>query len=345
MKLSDTMEIWLNCTDIIPEHISKDVDKILTKKSNNLEIPNIIINDDLKLEQNGKSIGVMVNISNDIEQKEALSLIGSVNWILIKCENWKMIPCENLIAAAESSGTKLAAIVEKELEVSAIAFALEVGVDALVVNEDLLNAAKIAKSQRLEHKEDYRVKEADVSSINLQFGRIKEIESQGIGDRICIDTTSFLENGEGMLCGSFAKSLALIHAETLESEFVPTRPFRVNAGSIHSYILMGNLSTCYMSELKSGDEVLIVNQKGDSRIATIGRIKLEKRPLIKIKWVTNEDFEGDLILQQAETVRLINNNFESVSITEIKENMEILIHNSIQSRHIGAPISAFSQEY
>jgi len=148
-----------------------------------------------------------------------------------------------------------------------------------------------------------------------------------------------------MLCGSFAKSLALIHAETLESEFVPTRPFRVNAGGIHSYIMMGDLSTCYISELKSGDEVLIINQKGDSRIATIGRVKLEKRPLIKIKWLTNEGFEGNIILQQAETVRLIKNNFEPISITEISENMEIIIHNSIQSRHIGTPISAFSQEY
>ncbi len=345
MKLSDTMEIWLNCIDFCPENISKDIDKILTKKSIDLEIPNIIINENSKLEQKGKSIGVMVTISNDNDQKEALSLIGSVNWILIKCENWKMIPCENLIAAAESSGTKLAAIVEKELEVSAVAFALEIGVDALVVTEDLLNAAIITKSQRLEHKEENITIERDYSSINLQFGRIKKIESQGIGDRVCIDTTSFLENGEGMLCGSFAKSLALIHAETLESQFVPTRPFRVNAGGIHSYILMGDFSTCYISELKSGDEVLIVNQKGDSRIATIGRIKLEKRPLIKIKWITNEGFEGDLILQQAETVRLINNNFEPISITEIRENMEIIIHNSIQSRHIGTPINAFSQEY
>ena len=109
-----------------------------------------------------------------------------------------------------------------------------------------------------------------------------------------------------MLCGSFAKSLALVHAETLESEFVPTRPFRVNAGGIHSYIMMGDLSTCYLSELKSGDEVLIVNEKGDSRIATIGRIKLEKRPLIKIKWITDKGIKGNLILQQAETVRLIN---------------------------------------
>jgi len=339
------MEIWLNCIDIVPEKISKNIDKILSKKIIDYPIENIILTDDLKLEQNGKSIGKIVNISNEKEQEYALSLIGSVNWILIKCDNWKMIPCENLIAAAESSGTKLAAIVENKLEVPAIAFALEIGVDALVVTQELLDIAIITKLQRLEEKGFKVPINDDFSSINLEFGKITGIESQGIGDRVCIDTTSFLEKGEGMLCGSFAKSLALVHAETLESEFVPTRPFRVNAGGIHSYIMMGDLSTCYLSELKSGDEVLIVNEKGDSRIATIGRIKLEKRPLIKIKWITEKGIKGDLILQQAETVRLIKKDLTPISITEIINNMEIIIHNSIRSRHIGTPIRAFSQEY
>ena len=339
------MEIWLNCIDLVPEKIPKHIDKILSKKMIDSPIENITLKNDLKLEQNGKTIGKIVNVSNEKEQKHAVSLIGSVNWILIKCDDWKMIPCENLIAAAESSGTKLAAIVENKLEVPAIAFALEIGVDALVITQELLDIAIITKLQRLE-KIEYEVPiNDDFSSINLETGKITGIESQGMGDRVCIDTISFLEKGEGMLCGSFAKSLALVHAETLESEFVPTRPFRVNAGGINSYIMMGDLSTCYLSELKSGDEVLIVNEKGDSRIATVGRIKLEKRPLIKIKWITDKGIEGNIILQQAETVRLIKKDSTPISITEINNNIEIIIHNSIQSRHIGTPIRAFSQEY
>jgi 3-dehydroquinate synthase II len=339
------MEIWLNCTNSDYDEIPKEVDCILTKKFSNLKTQNIVINENSILEKNGKSIGVMVNISTQKEQNEALSLIGSVNWILIKCENWKMIPCENLIAAAESSGTKLAAIVENELEVPAIAFALERGIDALVVNKDILEVAIITKLQRLENTESGLPINRNSSSLNLELAKIKEISSQGIGDRVCIDTTSFLNIGEGMLCGSFAKSLALIHAETIKSEFVPTRPFRVNAGGIHSYIMMGDLSTSYLSELKSGDEVLIVNENGKSRIATIGRIKLERRPLIKIKWITKEGNEGDVILQQAETVRLIGTDLKPVSITNVVKNMDIFVLNSIPSRHIGTPIRAFCQEY
>ena len=339
------MEIWLNCTNSDYDEIPKEVDRILTKKSSNLKTKNVVINEKSILEQNGKSIGIMVHISTQKEQDEALSLIGSVNWILIKCENWKMIPCENLIAAAESSGTKLAAIIEKELEVPAIAFALERGIDALVVNRDILEVAIITKLQRLENTELELPINSDLSLLNLESAKIKDISSQGIGDRVCIDTTSFLNIGEGMLCGSFAKSLALIHAETITSEFVPTRPFRVNAGGIHSYILMGDLSTSYLSELKSGDEVLIVNINGNSRIATIGRIKLERRPLIKIKWLTKEGNEGEVILQQAETVRLIGTNLKPVSITNLVKNMDIFVLNSIPSRHIGTPIQAFCHEY
>lgn len=339
------MEIWLNCIDSQPEYIPSEIDKILTKKFANFGITNIKINEDSKLEENSNIIGLMVNISSEKEQESALSLIGSVNWILLKCDNWKMIPCENLIAAAENSGTKLAAIVENELEVPGIAFALEIGVDALVVNSDLIELAIITKSQRLENKIQEPVINQDSDSISLNFGTIKEISTIGIGERVCIDTTSLLQSGEGMLCGSFSNTFTLIHAETIDSEFVPTRPFRVNAGSIHSYIKMKNNTTKYLSELKSGDEVLIVNKEGMARTTKIGRIKLEKRPLIKIQWIDENNLEGNIILQQAETVRLVENNLNPISITKLKKGMQILIHNSSQTRHLGAPIRAYSQEY
>jgi 3-dehydroquinate synthase II len=340
------MQIWLNCIELLPKNIPKGIDYILSSKSLNSNNPYFRIDSESKLYENEEIIGKMVTISSEKEQEYAISLIGSVKWILIKCKDWKMIPCENLIAAAESSGTKLAAIVEKELEIPAIAFALEIGVDALVVTQELVELALITKSQCLEkNMSSEKAIQKKSTKLNLEPVKISNISTQGIGERICIDTTSFLEKGEGMLCGSVAKSLALIHAETIDSEFVPTRPFRVNAGGIHSYIMMGDHSTRYLSELKSGNEVLIINQEGNSRIVNIGRIKLEKRPLIRIEWNTSNDTFGNVILQQAETVRLLDENMMPISITEIKKDMKILIHNSTYSRHIGTPISTFSQEY
>ena len=50
----------------------------------------------------------------------------------------------------------------------------------------------------------------------------------------------FLEIGEGIVGGSSSKSMVLVHGETIDSEFVPTRPFRVNAGAANYCTLMSN---------------------------------------------------------------------------------------------------------
>lgn len=38
--------------------------------------------------------------------------------------------------------------------------------------------------------------------------------------------------GEGMLVGSFARALFLVHSECAESRYIASRPFRVNAGPV-----------------------------------------------------------------------------------------------------------------
>ena len=42
----------------------------------------------------------------------------------------------------------------------------------------------------------------------------------------------------------------------MASGFVPPRPFRVNAGPVHAYVLMADGSTKYLSECRAGDEVM-----------------------------------------------------------------------------------------
>ena len=45
----------------------------------------------------------VVEVSIDVpsDQDEAISLIGLVPWILVRCSDWTMIPLENLIASSE----------------------------------------------------------------------------------------------------------------------------------------------------------------------------------------------------------------------------------------------------
>ena len=61
--------------------------------------------------------------------------------------------------------------------------------------------------------------------------------------------------------------MVLVHSETIESEFVPVRHFRVNAGAVHCYTLMANGTTKYLREIKSGDEFAIISVQGNMRAA------------------------------------------------------------------------------
>ena len=49
-------------------------------------------------------------------QDEAISLVGMIDWILVRCSDWTMIPLENIVAAAAGSGTRIAAFVPNCIE-------------------------------------------------------------------------------------------------------------------------------------------------------------------------------------------------------------------------------------
>ena len=53
-----------------------------------------------------------------------------------------------------------------------------------------------------------------------------------MADRVCVDLASMLSPGEGMLVGSFARALFLVHSECEASDYINSRPFRVNAGAV-----------------------------------------------------------------------------------------------------------------
>ena len=287
----------------------------------------------------GKQVGRRVDVSDSDGQSKARAMAGSVEWILLDLGEWKMIPIENIIAACDGGPTKVAARISSPEQVLGAAFALQIGVDALMVNENTLQTALIAKSQRGEVATE-PVYESENQELELSLLEVIEVREGGVGDRICVDLTSLLEPEEGMIVGSSSKSMVLVHGETVESEFVPTRPFRVNAGASHSYIMMADGTTSYLSELKMGDEVMVVNSDGESRNCVVGRVKIEKRPFILFRWKNENDNEAGVLLQQAETVRLISESRELVSVTELVPGMKLLGWNGGAGRHVGQTISA-----
>ena len=172
----------------------------------------------------------------------------------------------------------------------------------------------------------------------LLTAKIKRIEPLGMGDRVCIDTCSSMALGEGMLVGNSSQALFLVHSESVENPFVNTRPFRVNAGPVHAYIRMANGETKYLSEVKSGDQVLVVNFKGTSYPAVVGRAKIEKRPLVLVE--SEESGQtASTILQNAETIRLTAPSGKAVSLIDLKEGSEVLIYREDAGRHFGIEIN------
>ena len=299
--------------------------------------------DGVALYINQRQVGRKVDVSNSEGQAKARSMAGSVEWILLDLGEWKMIPIENIIAVCDGGPTKVAARISSPEQVLGAAFALQIGVDALLVSEENLPTALIAKSQRGEVVSPV-APTPDKTPFNLSQIEVIEVKEGGVGDRVCIDLTSMLELGEGMLVGSSANSMVFVHGETVESEFVPTRPFRVNAGAAHSYILKADGSTSYLSELKMGDEIMLLSESGTSRSAVVGRIKIEKRPFILFRWKDEKHNEAGTLLQQAETVRLVTATNEIVSITELAEGTTLLGWSGGGGRHIGIPISAEVKE-
>ncbi|XP_010497244.1 PREDICTED: uncharacterized protein LOC104774309, partial [Camelina sativa] len=154
--------------------------------------------------------------------------------------------------------------------------------------------------------------------------------------------------------GSFARGLFLVHSECLESNYIESRPFRVNAGPVHAYVSVPGGKTCYLSELRTGREVTVVDQKGKQRTTVVGRVKIEKRPLILVEAklsVKEEETVFSIILQNAETVALVtphqvNNSSRktAVPVTSLKLGDQVLIRLQGGARHTGIEIQEFIVE-
>jgi 3-dehydroquinate synthase II len=173
--------------------------------------------------------------------------------------------------------------------------------------------------------------------VSLVTATITSIKQLGMGDRACLDTCTQMTVGEGMLIGNTAAGFFLVHSESIDNPYVASRPFRVNAGAVHAYTLTPGGKTKYLADLKAGDEVLLVGFQGKSQTAYLGRNKIEKRPMMLIEAET----EGEpisLVLQNAETIRLVSPKGKAISATTLKPGDKVLGHIEKAGRHFGMQI-------
>jgi len=259
-----------------------------------------------------------------------------VDFVIVSAKDWKIIPFENLIANMHKNDTDLIAAVNNTQEAELMLKTLEIGVDGILILPKSVN--EIIELKNLVQT---------TSQIELSTAKIVNIENIPEAERVCVDTTSLLNVGEGILVGSTAVGFCLIHSETFETEFVASRPFRVNAGDVSAYVIVPDKDperlyrTKYLSELKGGDKVLAVTSEGEARIVSVGRVKIETRPMLRFELevsVGDKKFQISCICQNAETIRLVGEDGKAKTVVDIKVGDRVLVHIGPGATHFGTAI-------
>ncbi len=309
--------VELGFSDIVVE--SKDTGLAAGAKFRALQISGDEVTAD------GTRIGTYVRIAGEGDMPDESDL--RPGYLVVDAQDWRVIPVENLIAICGSKGVKLVAVARTKEEAVLFLNTLEVGVDGIL--------ATVSSRQELSGFAEILSSSAPLYS--LENAEVLSIRHAGMGDRVCVDTCSMLEEGEGMLVGSQSDVMFLIHSETLKAKYVNARPFRVNAGPVHSYILLHGGKTGYLSELKAGAEVPAVRIDGRARNVTVGRVKIERRPLILIEAAVRGR-ECSIILQNAETVNLCTEG-SPIPVTSVKKGDRVLVRVQEGGRHFGMSVS------
>lgn len=259
----------------------------------------------------------------DKEDEEEVIRLSRAGYVIAKTKDWTIIPLENLVAQSDRVIAEVMTADEAEIALSV----LERGVAGVLLTTD--DPAEIRRV-------------ADViagsgTGITLVPFEVTKIDPIGMGDRACVDTCSILSDGEGMLVGNTSSAFLMVHPETLENPYVAPRPFRVNAGAVHAYTLLPDGKTAYLADMSAGDKVLIAGYTGETYEAVVGRVKIERRPLLLVEAET-EGAKVSLILQNAETIRLVGEDGDAISVTRLVVGDRVLGSVAEGGRHFGIAI-------
>jgi 3-dehydroquinate synthase II len=285
---------------------------------------------DLTTLRRGDADGAFVRIRGERYEEFAEEAATAADYTVVVGEDWKIIPLENLIARIGEETTLVAGVTSAD-EARTAFETLERGADAVLLDTDDTD----------EIRETVEARDAgDREDLDLTHATVTAVEEVGSADRVCVDTGSLFDHDEGLLVGSMSRGLFFVHAETAESPYVASRPFRVNAGAVHAYVRAPDGSTSYLSELKSGDEVQVVDTDGSTREAIVGRSKIERRPMFRVQAELDVDGETDTVetlLQNAETVKVATRDGRT-AVTDLATGDEVLVYHEAGGRHFGETV-------
>jgi len=248
-----------------------------------------------ELKLSGKE-NALDKLSKLLEEKKDLK------YVIVNPEEWKIITLENILAAAQNYLLKVITRVRTVEETKLATSILQRGVHAVIVDRES------------DMKGIYKFLTKPREKIELVDARIRYVKPIGDAERCCIDTVRVLNNMEGLLVGPSSRKLVFVDSESYSNPQIEKRPFRVNAGPVSDYVLVPGNKTKYLWELKTGDEVCIVDRDGNVRPGAVDRNKIETRPMLLVE----AEYEGEIfgkIIQNAGTVRLVGD--KSISTTEM----------------------------
>ena len=258
------------------------------------------------------------------QDEDKAAAVPSQRIVVLRMLDWTIIPIENLLARR---GANIMVQVEDSRQAKLMLEILEKGVHGVVLKTTDVNEIKRTAEVIAGVSEKVALVEATIT-VSKQLG---------MGDRACLDTCTQMAPGEGMLIGNTASGFFLVHSESIDNPYVASRPFRVNAGAVHAYTLTPGGKTRYLADLKAGDEVMVVNSEGRTQTAYLGRNKIEKRPMMLIE-AESQGQPISLVVQNAETIRLVSPDGKAVSVTTLKAGDKVLARIEKAGRHFGMKV-------
>jgi len=321
-------QIWLKATpwnkELVTNALEAGADAVIVPQGTSEKVKELgiiqTISEDGDIQWDKDIVYADIHSQDDEEKIVALSRTQKV---IVNPTDWTIIPLENLVAQTSNIFVECDNLDDARTALGI----LEKGVDGVIITEsDPIKAREIITHLKSES-----------STVDLATFTIDRIKSLGMGDRVCVDTCTLMNLSEGCLIGNSSRAMFLVHSESIENPYVSPRPFRVNAGPVHAYIKVPGGRTRYLSELKAGDEVLGVDAKGNAKILTVGRLKIEQRPLLLIEG-TGPNGPVNTILQNAETIRLVDTDGNAVSVVKLKPGDTVLGMVESMGRHFGHQI-------
>jgi 3-amino-4-hydroxybenzoic acid synthase len=278
--------------------------------------------------------GRFVEITDAASLDRACRAARQERWSVLSFRDPTKIPLEIVLAAAAGADGSIITQVADVEEAQIVFGVLEHGSDGVMLAPRVPGEATSLRAAATGAPDNLSLVELEITAIRRA----------GLGERVCVDTCSQFRPDEGILVGSYSHGMILCCSETHPLPYMPTRPFRVNAGALHSYTLADQGRTRYLSELEAGGRALAVDSKGQVRIVTVGRVKIERRPMLAIDAVAPSGVAVNLIVQDDWHVRVLGPGGSVLNVTDLTSGTKVLGYLPVEQRHVGYPIDEFCIE-